>query len=134
MLECLIVGDSIAVGVSHFRKECAVIAKSGINTHTWVNKNISKDLSARTVIISLGSNDTKNTDTYEDLLAMRFKVDAERVYWILPNIKDEKRKQVWLVANKFGDHVIDARNVDRSPDHVHPTYNGYREIAQQTKK
>jgi hypothetical protein len=51
----------------------------------------------------------------------------------MPNIKETKRKAVWEVARKYNDHVLDARGVDRSPDAVHPTYNGYKELAKHTK-
>jgi len=57
MLECLILGDSIAVGVAQFRPECVAYAKGGINSRQWVNSYITKNRSANTVIISLGSND-----------------------------------------------------------------------------
>ena len=136
MLECLILGDSLAVGVGQVRKECVTHAVSGINSYNYVNRhvlNTKGNTSAKTVIISLGSNDTKNIDTYEELIALRQLVDADRVYWILPNIKETKRKAVWMVARHFGDHVLDARVVDRSPDTVHPTYNGYKELARLTK-
>lgn len=135
MLECLILGDSLAVGVGQIRKECVTYAKSGINSYDYVNRHVlhtQGNTAAKTVIISLGSNDTKNIDTYEELLALRQLVQADRVYWILPNIKEEKRKQVWMVANKFKDNVIDARQSDRSPDNVHPTYQGYKDIAKKT--
>jgi len=136
MLECLILGDSLAVGVGQVRKECVTYAVSGINSYNYVNRhvlNTKGNTSAKTVIISLGSNDTKNIDTYEELIALRQLVDADRVYWILPNIKETKRKAVWMVARHFGDHILDARAVDRSPDTVHPTYNGYKELARLTK-
>jgi lysophospholipase L1-like esterase len=136
MLECLILGDSLAVGVGQIRKECVTYAVSGINSYNYVNRhvlNTKNDNSAKTVIISLGSNDTKDINTYEELLALRQLVDAGRVYWILPNIKETKRKAVWMVARHFGDHVLDARAVDRSPDTVHPTYKGYKELANLTK-
>jgi lysophospholipase L1-like esterase len=133
MFECLVLGDSLAVGVGQVRTECVTYAKSGINSHTWVNQNISKDLNAKTIIISLGSNDTAQIDTYEELLAMRQLVKADRVYWILPNIKETKRKAVWLVAKQFNDQILDARNYDRSPDAVHPTYKGYKSLAQDTR-
>ena len=42
MIECLIVGDSIAVGVSQVRHECMSIAKSGINSSDWNKQNIQK--------------------------------------------------------------------------------------------
>lgn len=136
MLECLILGDSLAVGVGQIRKECVTYAKSGINSYDYVNRHIlhtQGNTAAKTVIISLGSNDTKNIDTYEELLALRQLVKADRVYWILPNIKETKRKAVWMVADQFKDNVIDARGYDRSPDNVHPTYKGYKDIAKDTK-
>jgi hypothetical protein len=136
MLECLIIGDSLAVGVGQVRAECVTRAKSGINSYDYVNRHIfytKGDTQAKNVIISLGSNDTEKINTFEELDTLRQLVQADRVYWILPNIKETKRKAVWQVARKYNDHVIDARGVDRSPDAVHPTYNGYKELASQTK-
>lgn len=137
MLECLILGDSIAKGISDIRTECVARVQSGINSHEYSNRFIlhtQGDLEAKTVIISLGSNDYKSLDTYEELVSLRENIKGDRVYWILPNIKEDKRKQVWMVANKFKDIVLDARNHARSPDQVHPTYSGYKTLAQETKK
>lgn len=136
MLECLIMGDSLAVGVGQIRKECVTHAISGINSYNYVNRFVMHtkgDTQAKTIIISLGSNDHASLDTYEELENLRQQVEAGRVYWILPNIKEAKRKAVWMIAQKYGDHVIDARDHDRSPDHVHPTYKGYKSIAESTK-
>lgn len=137
MLDCLILGDSLAVGVGNIRKECVTYAVSGINSYDYVNRHVlyteSIHKEAKTVIISLGSNDTKKVQTYEELDTLRQLVKADRVYWILPNIKDEKRKQVRMVADKYKDIVIDSRKFERSKDTVHPTYNGYKNIAEQTK-
>jgi len=136
MLECLILGDSLAVGVGQVRTECVTRAKSGINSYDYVNRYLlhtKGDTQAKHVIISLGSNDTAKINTFEELDTLRQLVQADRVYWILPNIKETKRKAVWEVARKYNDFIIDARGVDRSPDTVHPTYNGYKELAKQTK-
>jgi hypothetical protein len=57
MLECLIVGDSIAVGVSQIRTECQAIVKSGINSSDWNKKHLHKLKPTKTLIISLGAND-----------------------------------------------------------------------------
>jgi lysophospholipase L1-like esterase len=136
MLECLILGDSLAVGVGQIRTECVTRAKSGINSYDYVNRYLlhtKGDTQAKHVIISLGSNDTAKINTFEELDTLRQLVQADRVYWILPNIKETKRKAVWEVARKYNDFIIDARGVDRSPDTVHPTYNGYKELAKQTK-
>ena len=40
MLECLILGDSLAVGVGQVRTECVTRAKSGINSYNYVNRHI----------------------------------------------------------------------------------------------
>jgi lysophospholipase L1-like esterase len=136
MLDCLILGDSLAVGVGQIRKECVTYAKSGINSYDYVNRfilNTNGTNTAKHVIISLGSNDTKNIETFEELDTLRQMVKADKVWWILPNIKETKRRAVWDVAQKYNDMVIDARGYDRSPDHVHPTYTGYKEIAKDTK-
>jgi lysophospholipase L1-like esterase len=136
MIECLILGDSIAKGISDVRKECVAYVKSGINSYDYVNRHIlhtQGNTQATTVIISLGSNDYKNINTFEELDTLRQLVKADRVYWILPNIKETKRKDVWMVANKYNDIVIDARGHDRSPDTVHPTYKGYKTIAEATR-
>jgi lysophospholipase L1-like esterase len=137
MIECLIMGDSLAVGVGQIRKECITYAKSGINSYDYVNRHVlyTKDYhkEAQTVIISLGSNDTKNINTAEELDALRQLVKADRVYWILPNIKETKRRAVYDVAKQYKDFIIDARGFDRSPDTVHPTYKGYKDIAKETK-
>jgi lysophospholipase L1-like esterase len=136
MLECLILGDSLAVGVGQIRTECVTRAKIGINSYDYVNRHLlhtKGDTLAKNVIISLGSNDTEKINTFEELNTLRQLVTADRVYWILPNIKETKRKAVLAVARKYNDHVIDARGVDRSPDAVHPTHNGYKELAKQIK-
>ena len=136
MIECLILGDSLAVGVGQIRTECVTQAKSGVNSYNYVNRhvlNTNGNTQAKHVIISLGSNDTKNIDTFEELDTLRQLVKADRVYWIVPAIKEDKRKAVWAVANKYHDHVIESRNHDLSPDKVHPTYKGYTSIANQTK-
>ena len=136
MLECLILGDSLAVGVGQIRQECTTRAKSGVNSYDYVNRHIwhtNGNNQAKTIIISLGSNDTQNINTFEELNTLRQLVQADRVYWILPAIKEEKRKAVWAVANKHHDHVIETRNHDLSPDRVHPTGKGYKTISNQTK-
>ena len=136
MLECLILGDSLAVGVGQVRTECATYAKSGINSYDYVNRHILNtggNNQAKSIIISLGSNDLKNINTFEELDTLRQVVKADRVFWILPAIKDEKRKVVRQVADKYNDTVIDSRKHEISPDGVHPTYQGYKSIAREAK-
>ena len=42
MLECLIVGDSIAVGTAMARPECVSLSKGGINSSQWNRQNANK--------------------------------------------------------------------------------------------
>jgi lysophospholipase L1-like esterase len=132
MLECLIIGDSIAVGTHQARPECVAYAKGGWNTWQWNREYLNKNLSAKTVIISLGSNDHKGVRTKAELQRLREKVGtAARVFWILPAIKPEIQAIVKAMALEYGDTVLPIARV--SKDNIHPTGAGYRELAEKTK-
>lgn len=131
MLECLILGDSIAVGVHSTRPDCAVYAKVGINSREFVNRYIGKDLVADTVLISLGSNDYAQIKTKNELMDLRSQVLAKKVYWVLPAIKPHIQEIVEEVANKHGDWIIRIPNL--SKDGIHPTMRGYKKIGEMIK-
>jgi lysophospholipase L1-like esterase len=132
MLECLIVGDSIAVGTATARPECVAYAKGGINSYQWVNTNIGKmPLVAKTVIISLGSNDHKYVKTESELRSIRELTKADRVYWILPAIKPDIQEIVKKVAAENGDTVLPITRLQK--DGVHPSWAGYKQLGEQTK-
>ena len=132
MLECLIVGDSIAVGTATARPECVAYAKGGINSYQWLNKNIDKTpLIAKTVIISLGSNDHKYVKTESELQAIRELTKADRVFWILPAIKPNIQEIVRKVAAKNGDTVLPITRLQT--DGVHPSWAGYKELGEKTR-
>ena len=136
MLECLILGDSIAVGTHMVKHECALVGKGGINSWQW-NKNYSSQMkTAESVIISLGTNDHSGVNTFQELLAMRQKIDGKRVYWIMPPCNDKFCKPqvnevVEIIAKNFGDTVIGTKRVQ--PDAIHPSWAGYKELASQIK-
>jgi lysophospholipase L1-like esterase len=128
MLDCLIVGDSIAVGTHQFKQECAVYAKGGINSKQWLDKNIQNTpLQAKTVIISLGSNDHKYVKTESELQTIRQLTKADRVYWILPAIKPDIQEIVKRVAAQYGDTVLPITSLQ--PDGIHPSWAGYKKLA-----
>jgi len=132
MLDCLIVGDSIAVGTASARPECVAYAKGGINSYQWLNKNIDKTpLIAKTVIISLGSNDHKYVKTENELRAIRELTKADRVYWILPAIKPDIQEIVRKVAARHGDTVLPITRLQK--DGVHPSWAGYKELGEKTR-
>lgn len=131
MLECLILGDSIAVGTHQVRTECVAYAKGGINSWQWNKTHGGKDLAAKTVIISLGSNDHRGVKTRYELERIRDRITADRVYWILPAIKPDIQEIVEDVANQHRDWIIRIPEV--SKDGIHPTGKGYRKIGEITK-
>jgi lysophospholipase L1-like esterase len=125
-------GDSIAVGTQMFDKQCTMIAKGGINSYQWVNKYIDKaPYQAKTIIISLGSNDHKYVKTEEELRTIRQLTKADRVYWIQPAIKPDIQEIVKKVAAEYGDVVLPINRLQ--PDGIHPSWAGYKEIVKATK-
>ena len=136
MLECMIIGDSIAVGTANVRKECVSYSIGGYNTWQWNRKFADKDLTAQSVIISLGTNDHSGVHTFKELLAMRQRVKASRVYWILPPCnskfcKPNVNEIVEIISRNFGDTIIKTERLQT--DAIHPSWAGYKELAEQTK-
>lgn len=133
MLECLILGDSIAVGVGMNRPDCSVIAKVGITSDKWY-KNYQHKLneSFKIAVISLGTNDWKTTVTAEYLYDIRNKTKANAVIWILPSatLKPTQRAIVREIANEFKDKTMDISQFI-GPDGIHPHWKGYQTIAKQ---
>jgi len=139
MIDCMIVGDSIAVGTHNVRQECAEYATGGLNSWQWNKKYKDADLTAKSVIISLGTNDHQYIKTRKELEAMRSRVKAERVYWILPmgnspksgvNL-DDLQHTVAEVAEKHNDIVIATKRLQK--DGIHPSWAGYKELAEAVK-
>lgn len=135
MIECLIIGDSIAVGVSQVRPECQTISKSGINSADWNRRNLQRLEPARTLIISLGANDYRGIDTLHNIRRLRSQAQARKVYWILPSerLKPAQVKAVQQIAVEYGDTVIARPESNISADGVHPTYRGYQVLGNLTK-
>jgi lysophospholipase L1-like esterase len=137
MLECLILGDSIAVGTHMARPECVAYAKGGWNSWQWNKDYLSKASSqpAKTVIISLGANDHKGVKTEAELRKMREAVKGDRVFWIDPG-QDRKpvpHDAIVRIAKEYGDTIILRPKNLMSADGVHPTGKGYKAIAEQTR-
>ena len=132
MLDCLILGDSIAVGTHQFNQECIAVAKGGINSWQYNRDYVNprkQDFNAEVVIISLGSNDHKGVKTYNELYKLRERIKAQRVYWIVPNqeLFPRQADDVNLIAISFGDQIIKPTRYQT--DKVHPSWAGYKEIA-----
>jgi lysophospholipase L1-like esterase len=131
MIDCLILGDSIAVGTHRFYNECQMVAKGGINSSVF-NKQHSENFNSKNVIISLGSNDYKGIKTLQELKSLRDRVDPNaKVFWIVPAIKPHIQDIVKLLAEQNHDTIVYINELQ--PDKVHPTVNGYKDIVNQIK-
>jgi lysophospholipase L1-like esterase len=138
MLDCLIVGDSIAVGTKMFMPECQLQGKGGINTWQF-NKMYPGSFYADTVIISLGSNDHKGVKTYDELFEMRQRVGASNVFWVLPagnlpagGVPIAKIQSIVKeIAEYHGDTVLPITRLQA--DGIHPSWAGYKDIAEKAK-
>lgn len=131
MIDCLIMGDSIAVGIAQHRVECITYASVGVNSRKFVDNHITGDLSAKTVVISLGSNDSKDMKTLSELFALRQVINAKKVIWVLPAKNKTAAQAVSIVADKFEDKT--AQILEVSKDLVHPTAKEYKRLAGITK-
>ena len=131
MIECLILGDSIAQGISNVRKECVAYVKSGINSRNWSNRYIVNDLSGNTVIVSLGTNDPETMNTFKELLLLRQAIYGKKVFWVMPPIKPDVQEMVRIIARNYKDTILEIPQL--SKDKVHPTGKGYKQLAEMTK-
>lgn len=139
MLECLILGDSIAVGTHQFAPQCQLVGRGGINTWQWNKMYPTADLSANTVIISLATNDHRYIKTESELAKMRERVKSSRVFWVLPagNLKGSEvpiekiQDIVKELAEYYGDIVLPINGLQK--DNIHPSWSGYKNIVERTR-
>ena len=128
MIDCLVLGDSIAVGVAQHLPECQVIAKIGRSSSQVLAsvKAVSNDVT----VISVGSNDPRNPELLRNIRALRAKINAKYVIWLLP-YDDSASGAVRHVAGSHRDYLIDLKNF-ASADGVHPK--NYKSIAMEIRK
>lgn len=137
MIDCMIIGDSIAVGTAIARPECVSYSRGGWNSWQW-NKDyleVAKTKQPRTLIISLGANDHSGVKTEQELRKMRSSVKADRVFWIDPG-QDRKpvpHNAIVKIAQEYGDTVLSRPKDHMSADKIHPTGKGYKILGEQTK-
>ena len=137
MIDCMILGDSIAVGTATARPECVSYSRGGWNSWQW-NKDylsVATTKPYETIIISLGANDHRGVKTELEIRRMREAIKGKRVFWIDPG-KDRKpvpHDAIMRIAAEYGDTVLPRPKEHMSADGIHPTGKGYKEIAKATK-
>lgn len=120
-MSCLILGDSIAVGLSGVIKGCMVIAKVGMSS-AWILAHAYGG-NFDTVYLSSGSNDPYNPALEHNLMATREKYPNSRFAFIEP-VNGRASAIVREVARQHNDIVI---GFIPGPDHVHPR--SYQEVG-----
>ncbi len=113
MLPCLVIGDSIALGVGQTLPECHTEARVGVTSRQFV-REFSSPQQADRVVISLGINDGVSPQTIPNLERLREKVRGRAVYWLLPAHHDYARTAIVTVAARFGDWLDRLCADDRS--------------------
>lgn len=132
MIPCLILGDSLAVGVGQARPECTAVAEVGINSARYL-QTMHALPHARIVVISLGVNDSADIDTEHNLRRLRHGIAASVVYWLRPGIHPVARQAVLGIAKEFRDRVIEVAPL-AGADRIHPDRAGYAVLASLTRR
>lgn len=112
MIDCIAVGDSIAVGTGQ-AMHCTVRAHVG-----WPSGKIitlSNGVKAELCIISAGSNDPKNPKLVVNLKKIRNNVNCKKVVWIKP-VNSTAANAVYSAKNAT-DSIV---SFTPSKDNVHP--------------
>lgn len=127
MMDCAVVGDSIALGVGTEMHRCAINAVVGLPSADIIGRV----QHANTVVISAGSNDAHSPELESNLRAIRERaVNARvmRVIWIAP-MDPRAAAAVMRVAHIHGDRVVHFKP---RPDNIHPA--SYPTLADRVTK
>lgn len=127
-MSCLVIGDSIAVGVGAAMPECVTEARVGITSAAYLRQFRSEPTG--TMVISLGANDGAGTDDAPTLRRLRAQVRAARVIWVLPARPASARTAIATVSAEYGDRLVDSAPW-AGPDGMHPGAAGYLAIARE---
>jgi hypothetical protein len=127
-MPCLILGDSIALGLSTYFPQCEVRAQIGAGSAA-IARRASGEYDW--IVISAGSNDATHNSLAQATLAkhlyeMRQAVKG-RVCWIAPY--NYAAGRLVIMAMEPGDTIVNFRH---GPDGIHPR--SYKELAGQVKQ
>jgi hypothetical protein len=138
MLECLIIGDSIANGIKNTLHDCVSLTEIGISTQQWYKKYNDRPMldmaEYQYTVISLGTNDA-GEEGAAYMHRIRNKIKTKRAIWILPSdtAKPKQRAMIESVAAAHGDLVLSIKQWV-GPDGIHPpTVRAYEQISKSIK-
>lgn len=127
MIECAILGDSIALGIGRLQPACQVQAVVGIGSEAYLSRFI-HTVNARQTLISIGSNDPLLGDLVPYIRHMRSRVISDEVTWMLSANNANAAAAVRTVAAEHGDRVVSIAPF-LGPDRVQPTPPGYYRLS-----
>lgn len=132
MLECLILGDSIASGIHYYNQlhgkmVCESHSTVGISSYRWNLENRNRELKYKTIVISLGTNDHSMINTRKELLNLRSRIVATQVWWVMPTLNPQAQGVVKEISIQYGDRVVTARELTK--DKIHPSINSYKNMV-----
>jgi lysophospholipase L1-like esterase len=129
MIDCAILGDSLAVGVGISQPQCHINARVGITSQKFLIQ-YPTIMQANKTLISLGSNDGVARYTEDSMRLVRNKITTGEVTWLLSTNNQRAHDIAKKIAREFGDRIIEsAPHISR--DGVHPTSTGYYNISRQ---
>lgn len=129
MMDCVYIGDSIAVGLQKYEPSCGIYAKVGADTDFIVKKFSGTKVGGHAVI-SMGSNAPMNPRNYQNALKLRKSLDVGFVVWILPYDR-KAAAAIRKVAEQFSDAIVDLSAIGiPTKDRVHPNYRRTSDIVQ----
>ena len=117
---CAVIGDSIAVGLGGYFRECRTDAKIGIGTKAIAARMTGR---ADVIILSAGSNDYATPGLLGRLKALRSRARSARVIWIRP-APWSAAAGVETVAHAHGDAVVAFAVSPTDRAHLHPKSSG----------
>jgi len=118
-MDCVYIGDSIAVGLHQLDHQCEVRAKIGANSD-FITRHFSNAKNKSYVIVSMGSNGPHNKNNLENARKLRRSITADFVIWILPYDRTAAAA-IKSVAIQFQDGYVDLKPY-KSKDGLHPAY------------
>jgi len=127
-MNCVFIGDSIAVGVAARQPKCVNQAAVFQTTAQTLSKIKMVPKNTEHVIISVGSNDHVNSE--QDIQSLRASITAPCVTWLIPFANPGVRQYIIQVARRYQDRILDIKPFV-SADRIHPTAKGYQQLAAQ---
>lgn len=121
-MSCLVIGDSIAVGISHYLK-CDVSANVGASSSSILKRAPSGKYDV--VVISAGSNDPQSKNLTTNIKNIKSKYTSARFVIVLPYNRVATRR-IKASATNPKDTIIDLVRYHTN-DGIHPT--NYKHLA-----